>query len=166
MRFLLASITLALIIGCNQPPPERSAPYAPVKTAKQLLEKPNPHLAMNKLPPLPSGEIVGQLELSEDLKDSVQPGDPIFLIARSAATGSTLAVARLEVPKQFPLAFRLSGENVMMAGRSLAGKVKVLARIDKDGEALSKKPGDITGEVEGIIEVPAKGVVLVLNKML
>jgi len=121
---------------------------------------------MMQIPPLPNGEIEGQLELAPGLEDKVKAGDPIFLIARNAATGSTIAVARLEAPATFPLAFRLTGKNVMMAGRSLAGKVRVLARVDKDGAALSKNPGDVVGEVKGLVQVPAKNVVLQLDTVL
>ena len=33
----------------------------------------------------------------------------------------------------------------MMQGTSLAGPVRVEARIDQDGDAISKQPGDIVG---------------------
>ena len=33
----------------------------------------------------------------------------------------------------------------MMAGTQLAGKVSVNFRVDKDGDAITKNPGDVTG---------------------
>ena len=166
MRFIIATLTLLLVAGCNENQPAPDAGVTSLGNKPMPPGHPTSRSAVNNLPALPSGEITGQLELAEELKGNVKPGDPIFLIARSAATGSTLAVARLQVPEKFPLPFRLTGKNVMMAGRSLAGKVKVLARVDKDGEALSKNPGDVIGEVEGVVEVPAKDLILKLNKVL
>ena len=132
---------------------------------KDTLVQPSSDIA-SKLPPLPNGEIEGQIDVSAELASKAKEGDPIFLIARNAATGGTIAVARLIVPKKFPIPFKLTGANVMIPGRSLAGKVRVLARLDKDGEAMTKKPGDLVGEVEHLVEVPAKGVVLTLDTLL
>ncbi len=121
---------------------------------------------VNSIPLPPSGSIEGRIEVAPEVSDKVAPGDTIYLMARNAATGSLLAVARLEAPQTFPLSFRLSAENVMHPGVSLAGKVKLEARVDKDGDAMSKNPGDVYGAVDGLVAVPAKDVVVKLDSVL
>ena len=46
----------------------------------------------------------------------------------------------------------------MIAGTKLAGKVMVTVRVDKDGDAMTKNPGDVTGQSKPV-EPPAKKVV-------
>ena len=118
------------------------------------------------LPALPSGDIVGSVGLADNLKDEVASGDTIFLMARNAATGSLIAVTKLEATATFPLPFKLTSENVMHANTSLAGKVRLEARLDKDGDAMTKKPGDLVGEVPDLVQVPATDVVLTLARRL
>jgi hypothetical protein len=98
--------------------------------------------------------------------DKVKPGDSIYVIARNGATGAAIAVVRLTVPAQWPLPFTLSGSHTMQPGSGLFGKVKVEARVDKDGDAMTKNPGDVVGEVAGLVEVPKSDVVLSLDKVL
>src|SRR5687767_8561591 len=64
------------------------------------------------LPPPPSGSIRGQLVLAPAVQKQVQPGDTIYLMARNAATGSVIAVARLSA-QAFPMSFELNGSHVM-----------------------------------------------------
>ena len=41
----------------------------------------------------------------------------------------------------------------MMGGTKLVGPVSVAARIDQDGDAISKQPGDIEGSHKGMVQV-------------
>lgn len=118
------------------------------------------------LPTAPSGSIEGKIEVSAALKDKVAPGDAIFIVARNAATGSIIAVTRVLAPAKFPAEFKLGGSDVMHTQTSLTGTVRVEARVDKDGDAMTKNPGDIIGAVAGWVTVPATGVVLTLDKTL
>ena len=52
---------------------------------------------------------------------------------------------RLDGPNDFPLRYTLTGRHVMTPGTVLSGSVRVSARVDQDGDALSKQPGDLTG---------------------
>ena len=38
--------------------------------------------------------------------------------------------------------------------------------VDKDGDAMTKNAGDVIGEVDGLVAVPAEDVVLTLTKTL
>ena len=113
-----------------------------------------------------SGTIQGQLAVTPELAQHIKPGDTIFLIARDAQTNAMVAVTKLAAPAQFPLPFVLSSQNAMMGNAPFQGSVKLSARVDKDGDPMSKNPGDVIGEVEGGTPIPSTNVTLTLNKVL
>lgn len=118
------------------------------------------------LPTAPSGTIDGRIELAAAVQDKAEAGDAIYVVARNAATGTIVAAARVVAPAQFPVSFSLSGSDVMHTQTSLAGKVKLEVRLDKDGDAMTKNPGDLIGETDGLVTVPAKDVVVTLDRVL
>lgn len=146
------TVALALTACKDQPAP--TPPAAPGATG------------VAGLPPLPSGEITGNIQVAPPVADKVKIGEVIYLVARNAATGKAVAVAKLAAPEKFPLPFTLTEANVMSHGAGLAGKLRLEARVDKDGDAMSKNPGDIIGEVAELVTVPSKNVVVTLNKVL
>ncbi|HWP57756.1 MAG TPA: cytochrome c-type biogenesis protein CcmH [Candidatus Acidoferrales bacterium] len=89
----------------------------------------------------------------------------LFIIARPAGGGGPpLAVKKIEHPK-FPLAYSLSQENVMMPGVSFSGKLDVSARLDRDGNPMTRQPGDLTGEYRANpVEVGAQKVDIVIDQ--
>jgi cytochrome c-type biogenesis protein CcmH len=119
-------------------------------------------------PPLDPQKVVeGTIQVAPALAAEVKQGDVIFLVARRVDPGTgevvrmPVAVDRVEVGA-LPVPFRLSNQNVMMAGTEFTGKVQITARVDRDGEAMSRKPGDLEGTLEATI--PASGLELVLDK--
>jgi hypothetical protein len=101
------------------------------------------------------------------LKDAVNPQWTLFIIARSAEGGGgpPLAVKKIDRPV-FPLAYSLGSENVMMQGRPFSGKVTIIVRLDKDGNATTRDPGDLTGEYKkNPVEVGSKNVDIVLDQI-
>lgn len=116
----------------------------------------------------PKTVVSGVLDVPAKLKDKVAPGDVIFVVARkydaTGAPGIPLAVKKLSAGK-FPLAFELDSRDAMLAGTQLAGKVVVTARVDKDGDAMTKNPGDVSGQSKPV-EPPQKNVVVTLDKVL
>jgi cytochrome c-type biogenesis protein CcmH len=116
----------------------------------------------------PQSVISGVLRLDDKVKAQVAAGDTIFLVARAAdaagAPGPILAVKKLSAGG-WPLAFSLDGRDAMTAGTKLAGKVIVSVRVDKDGDALTKNAGDVTG-VSRPLDVPAQKVVITLDTTL
>jgi hypothetical protein len=168
-----------------QPSAERAV-HQPFGAAKM---GPNPHAAqmpMGQMPPghpaVGAGEgggeqatpgdiqfdpktvIAGTLQVDAKLKAKVAAGDVIYLVARSAAGGPPLAVKRLVVGA-WPLAFSLDSRDAMMVGTAMAGKIVVSARVDKDGDAMTKNPGDVIGQTKPL-EPPANNVVLMLDSVL
>jgi hypothetical protein len=77
--------------------------------------------------------------------------------------GPTLAVERLDI-QSMPVDFQLSEANSMIAGTVFEGDVLISARVDGDGEARSKTPGDVEGSV--IATIPAEGLTLTLDQLI
>jgi cytochrome c-type biogenesis protein CcmH len=83
--------------------------------------------------------ITGTIEGDASL---LRGGDVIFLSARpeGATGGPPTWVRRLDVPA-LPLPFTLGPENAMMGG-PVPEKLVLTARLDRDGDAMSRGPGD------------------------
>jgi hypothetical protein len=96
----------------------------------------------------PSRAVVsGKITLDEKLKSRLDADATLFIIARraDAAAGPPIAVKKIDRP-HFPLAYSLGQENVMMQGTALPEKISLGARLDKDGNAMTREAGNITGE--------------------
>jgi hypothetical protein len=116
--------------------------------------------------PAVEGNIQGSIQVADKVKDKVQPGATLFLVARAAleggkGAGPVLAARKLTVGG-WPLSFELSQSDVMMEGVKLSGKVVLTARVDQDGDAMTKQPGDVEG-LSQPLSVPAQGVQLILD---
>ena len=111
--------------------------------------------------------IRGSLNLADNVKAKVPTGGTIFLIARqlspTGGAGPVLAAKRLTVGA-WPQPFELSANDVMISGTSLKGKVVLGARVDQDGDAMTKQVGDVEG-ISTPFEVPANGVVVLLDRL-
>jgi hypothetical protein len=113
----------------------------------------------------PKTVVSGVIRLDDKVKDKVKAGDVIYLVARNAEQpGPPLAVKRL-VAQSWPVTFQLDGRDAMIEGTKMAGKVTVNARVDKDGDAATKTPGDVSGTSRAIA-LPADKVVITLDTVL
>jgi hypothetical protein len=116
----------------------------------------------------PSRRVRGTIRLAPKVKDRVKANGAVFLVIRRAGTdgqptGSPLAVEKLSWSGD-ALPFELTEANAMAGGTELAGDVVVMARFDQDSDALSKQPGDVTGQVRA--KVPADKLELTLDTIL
>ncbi len=77
----------------------------------------------------------------------------MFLIARRAGgppgPGSMLAVQKLQAA-DFPMPFMLSGRDAMIPGTPFAGQVSISVRVDKDGDAMTRRKGDVFGMANNV----------------
>lgn len=107
--------------------------------------------------------VVGTVQLAEALVGS-DPRGTLFITLRPAGTppvGPPLAVQRLEGPK-LPATFRVGPENVMLQGMPFTGPFDVYARLDGDGNAMTKDPTDLEAPpLRGV--APGAEVTLVLG---
>jgi hypothetical protein len=115
--------------------------------------------------PDPRQTISGTIVLPAANRARVARGDVIFLAARRASglqgPGSMLAVQKL-VAGAFPMAFSISSHDAMIPGVPFEGRVSITARVDKDGEALTRLKGDVFGQVSNV-EVGARHVIISLD---
>ena len=111
-------------------------------------------------------QIRGTISVDAKLKSKVDAQAVLFIIVHPAGStaGPPLAVKRIEHPL-FPLSYSLGQENVMMPGLSFSGKVLVSARLDKDGNPMTKQPGDMTGEYKkNPVEAGSQNVDIVIDR--
>jgi cytochrome c-type biogenesis protein CcmH len=92
--------------------------------------------------------IGGKIVLPAARKGDVKKGDTMFLIARKAGgmPGPPLAVQRLQAG-DFPMAFSLSSRDSMVPGVAFEGEVSLTVRVDKDGDAMTRRKGDVFGQI-------------------
>lgn len=123
-------------------------------------------------PAVAPGDVRGAVRLDARLAADVKPGSTLFVMARRDAPagqkGMLLAAKKVPVTgaAMFPYAYVLTQDNVMMQGTALDGIVRVSARIDQDGDALSKVPGDVEGVCPAPASVGSSGVDLTLDSKL
>jgi hypothetical protein len=133
--------------GLPPPPGEsRGAPSAPSEVAAGGSAAP----------------ITGTVELAPELAGRTPANAVLFIIARRGA-GPPLAVKRITDPA-FPLEFSIGPEDRMIQSMPFTGPIELTARIDGDGNATSRSPGDVMGTARaGAIEPGASGVAIVLD---
>jgi cytochrome c-type biogenesis protein CcmH len=132
--------------GAEEPPPEGN-PHAAV---------PPPGAAAAAVParePAAGGggarQIVGRIELDPALQGRTA-GGVIFLMVRAPGeeAGMPLAVERL-TPTSFPLRFEI-GEANSMTGQPLPDEVEVEARLDSDGNPMTRSPTDPSARADRV----------------
>lgn len=107
--------------------------------------------------------ISGTIRLAEGMTPPA--GAVLFIIARRGEAGPPLAVKRV-VDASFPLDFRLGPEDRMIEAMPFEGPLRVTARVDGDGNASSRGPGDLQGQVALPVATGTTGLELVLDEQL
>ena len=109
--------------------------------------------------------IRGRIVLAPELTDSVPASGVLFLIARTGSAGPPTAVKRVASPR-FPLEFEIGPDDRMIETMPFTGPFQLSARVDSDGSATSRTPGDLQGQVDAAVSPGATGVQLVLDEVL
>ncbi len=109
--------------------------------------------------------ISGTVRIADALSDSVPIGAVLFIIARRAAPGPPLAVKRISAPR-FPFEFSLGPDDRMIQAMPFEGPLQVTARVDADGNATSRDPGNLHGEAAGSFQPGATGIEVVIDEVL
>lgn len=165
----LLALTLALSGGCDRRTepfvPADQEPPAPERAVRiPGLEKPKPRPRRPR--PAPSttprsgAAVTGTVSLSHGA--AVGPGAVLFVIARSPDGGPPLAAARLST-RRFPVSFSLGQRELMTADRPFAGPMRISARVDGDGDPLTQGPGDLVGEVAGLVDAGQGDLEIILH---
>jgi hypothetical protein len=112
-----------------------------------------------------SGAIEGTLELAPDLVGRIPPRAVLYLIARTAQGGPPIAVVRITDPS-FPMRFSIGPDNRMDQSMPFAGDIRISARVDTDGNAMTRSPGDLQGATEAPNAPGDRGVRLLIDEVL
>jgi hypothetical protein len=116
----------------------------------------------------PSHRVTGTITVDPMARAKLTPGTSVFLTVKRAGpdgapSGPPLAVDKLTWTGD-GMAFELTEAQAMTAGTDLSGEVVVMARYDQDSDALSRQPGDVTGQIR--VKIPAEHVKLTLDTVL
>jgi cytochrome c-type biogenesis protein CcmH len=115
-----------------------------------------------------SGQTIsGKITVDAKLKDKIDTQAALFIIARPAggAAGPPLAVKKIDKPT-FPLSYSLGQENVMMQGTPFAGQINITARLDKDGNAVTREAGNLLGDhKKNPVTVGSQNVDIILDQL-
>ena len=115
----------------------------------------------------PRQTISGTIVLPATNRAKVARGDVMFLAARRAGgppgPGSMLAVQKLTA-EDFPMRFSISNRDAMIPGIPFEGKMSITVRVDKDGDAMSRRKGDLYGQADSV-KVGSQKVVISLDKV-
>lgn len=109
--------------------------------------------------------IQGEIDLAPELAMARPDGGVLFVIARpqGVRAGPPLAVLRIPSPR-FPLAFSIGPDDVMIPSMRFEGAISLSARLDADGNAMTRQPGDISSPVEEPLAPGTTGVRLLLSE--
>ena len=148
--YFLLSFALALgtVAGCQKKEAVSSASTTSTTSTASMLQ------------------ISGTIQLAPDLASKVQETDTVFLIARPAEGGPPLAVKKW-LGKSYPYAFELTDKDLMIPDRILDTPLNLIVRVDKDGDAMTKNPGDLMGTYEkNPVSLKAENVEILVNEVL
>jgi hypothetical protein len=140
------------------PPPAMPPPAAAGGDAPAALEAPID----------PKAAISGNIVLAPARRGDVSPNDTIFLVARRIADnpqarGTLVAVKRLSAAS-FPIPFTLSARDMMIPTGAFDGEVSLAVRVDKDGDPMTRRKGDVFGGLPKV-SVGARGVKITLEQL-
>ena len=145
---LLAIIVVAMaagVSGCSKKPEQNAAPAANAG---------------------PSGEILGTITLSAELKDKVGNAPLLMIVASASPDPKRPAlVVKREAGASFPYPYKLTADDITLVGSSFAGRMYVTARIDPAGMVGPPRPGTFDGSYPGNpVPVGSSKVDIVINK--
>lgn len=168
---LLVLIGSLSAVGCDR----NIEPYVPGEQPSepdlsrifpQPEEEPQAAAAPTMAPAQPQAAPSGGAVISGrvELQGSAQGGGVLFIVARRAGAvgGPPLAVVRIASPS-FPLDFEIGQGNVMVPGMTFEGEMNLSARLDFDGNAMTREPGDFEGAAGESLAPGATGVVVELE---
>jgi hypothetical protein len=107
----------------------------------------------------------GTIRISDELAARVPGQAVLFLIARTGAAGPPTAVRRVATPR-FPLEFTLGPDDRMIATMPFEGPFQLSARVDVDGDATTRNPGDLQGEAQGAFAPGDSDIEIVIDEVL
>lgn len=134
--------------GTTAPAVAPSPPAAPAPMAA-------PASPAAAAPTAPTGAtIAGRITLPNALKKDVTSNDVVYLTARRmpdtpGTRGSLVAVKRF-MARDLPIPFTLSEADMMFKNGAFEGLLQLTVRVDKDGDPMTHKKGDLFGVLDNV----------------
>jgi hypothetical protein len=131
--------------------PVVTAAAAPAQhPAPQANRPPSPHSFPAEREGEPATTLLsGTIALDPSITQSPGAAVTVFIIARTEPGKGKPVLARRIDAQSFPVAFTLTGADSMMAGDK-PGNVSLEARIDLDGDAMTREPGSPTARLASV----------------
>lgn len=107
----------------------------------------------------------GTIRISDELAGRIPSRAVLFLIARTGNAGPPTAVRRIAAPR-FPLEFTIGPDDRMIAAMPFEGPFQLTARVDVDGDATTRNPGDLQGEAAGAFAPGDTDIEIVIDEVL
>lgn len=173
---LLLLIACLAASGCNR----NMEPYVPGEEPKQPdLSRIFPVAAEEHrapAPPMPAAagptagdvlaqSIQGTIDIAPEFTDRIPDGATLFVIVRAGDIGPPTAVKRIESPK-FPFEFSVGPDDRMIRALPFAGPLQLTARLDADGNAGTREPGDLQGRYPDPVDPGARSLKISLDELL
>jgi hypothetical protein len=105
----------------------------------------------------------GTVDVADGVKGSVDSSWVLFVMVRPEGGGPLYAATKIVNPK-FPVSFKMTDADLMMGVPTAGESVSVEARLDSDGDAISKSPNDLIGGTIGTVTVGAENVTIFIDK--
>ena len=175
-----ACAALTLLAGCDQRvesfdpdenpqqpdlsrifPPEAAAPPTGTEAPSMPPAPPGQRRGASPVAAVSGAPIRGTVRLAPGREEGAREG-VLFVIAHSPEGGPPLAVKRIQGPS-FPLEFELGPGDRMVEARPFVGPLLLTARLDADGNATSRHPGDRQGAAPGSVNPGDSGIELLLE---
>ena len=126
-------------------------------TTQPTGQLPSGHPPITETTTTTTGNITGTITLKAELASEIKPGSVLFVsVRRYAESGQGMLLAAIKeegiVASKFPFSYTITEKNAMM-GAPLGGEIRVTARIDQDGDAISKTAGDLIGNTTQKVNV-------------
>jgi hypothetical protein len=126
-----------------------------------------PAPAMGRAAQAPDGFVgliaAGSVEVAAAAAGKADRSWTLFIIVRPVGGGAPLAALKA-VDVTFPFAFRITEENLMMGGVEPGMKISLDARLDSDGDPMSRDAGkDLFGAAAGELAIGVEGVTITLG---
>ena len=107
------------------------------------------------------GVIRGEIDVAPELKAKVTPEHVIFVSARKSGGGGPPLAAKRLAMSELPIGFQLSKDDAMMqGGPPFEGELELTVRIDGDGDAMTRQPGDLVWKAPATVGGPALEVLI------
>ena len=163
------TLALALSAGCRkQDASPKAAGLSPSGAAPSPTPTPPPEPAAPPAGAAGGATLSGRITLAPARKADVSPSDVVYLVARrmpdSPGTRGSLVAVKRFTATSFPIEFSLSQADMMFKNGAFEGELTLSARVDKDGDPITRRKGDVFGTLDRV-KVGAAGVEVAITEL-